>query len=187
MRAIETHWKGYRFRSRLEARWAVFFDKTGVRWEYEPEGFELTDGGRYLPDFFLPDIGLWVEIKPGLLTVQEAYKATQLVAGTKQPLFISAGMPDEYGRLVWHTTGENYEADVDDVPQVTAIWRPQRAAFHATDHTFGREIFMDHRLPTETVRVVLGYSCRKLRPLGELNFSALEAARGARFEFGEAP
>jgi hypothetical protein len=25
-KAIETHYKGYRFRSRLEARWAVFFD-----------------------------------------------------------------------------------------------------------------------------------------------------------------
>jgi hypothetical protein len=26
IKAIETSYKGYRFRSRLEARWAVFFD-----------------------------------------------------------------------------------------------------------------------------------------------------------------
>lgn len=43
MTPIETRYKGYRFRSRLEARWAVFFDVLGVRWEYEPEGYDLTD------------------------------------------------------------------------------------------------------------------------------------------------
>lgn len=30
MKAIETRYKGYRFRSRLEARWAVFFDALGL-------------------------------------------------------------------------------------------------------------------------------------------------------------
>lgn len=48
--AIETEYAGYFFRSRLEARWAVFFDQLGIRWEYEPEGYE-TPFGRYLPDF----------------------------------------------------------------------------------------------------------------------------------------
>lgn len=66
-RAIETRYKGYRFRSRLEARWAVFFDALGLRWEYEPEGFELPSG-RYLPDFFVHtpwmEFGARVEIKP---------------------------------------------------------------------------------------------------------------------------
>ena len=61
--AIETEYNGYRFRSRLEARWAVFFDALGIRYEYEPEGFEF-DGVRYLPDFYLPEFGLYVEIKP---------------------------------------------------------------------------------------------------------------------------
>ena len=51
IRAIETEYNGYRFRSRLEARWAVFFDALGVEYEYEPEGFELPSGKRYLPDF----------------------------------------------------------------------------------------------------------------------------------------
>jgi hypothetical protein len=62
MKAIETQYAGCRFRSRLEARWAVFFDHLGVKWEYEPEGFDL-DGVWYLPDFYLPDHG-WVEVKP---------------------------------------------------------------------------------------------------------------------------
>jgi hypothetical protein len=62
MKAIETHYRGYRFRSRLESRWAVFFDSLGIRWEYEIEGFDL-DGTRYLPDFWLPEQKYWIEIK----------------------------------------------------------------------------------------------------------------------------
>ena len=64
IKAIETTYKGYRFRSRTEARWAVFFDALGIRWEYEKEGFDLGEAGWYLPDFWLPDINTWVEVKP---------------------------------------------------------------------------------------------------------------------------
>lgn len=53
IKTIETEWKGYKFRSRLEARWAVFFDSCGIDWDYEVEGFELPNGNRYLPDFTL--------------------------------------------------------------------------------------------------------------------------------------
>lgn len=48
--AIETRYKGYRFRSRLEARWAMFFDAIGVPWTYEPEPLRVA-GEAYLPDF----------------------------------------------------------------------------------------------------------------------------------------
>ena len=30
IKAIETIYNGYKFRSRLEARWAVFFDEAGI-------------------------------------------------------------------------------------------------------------------------------------------------------------
>lgn len=65
IKAIETAYNGCLFRSRLEARWAVFFDTLKIRWEYEPEGFELVNDRRYLPDFYLPEFDLWIEIKPG--------------------------------------------------------------------------------------------------------------------------
>lgn len=61
--AIETTYAGCRFRSRLEARWAVFFDHFGLTWQYEPEGFELAERRRYLPDFYLPALDVWVEVK----------------------------------------------------------------------------------------------------------------------------
>jgi len=60
--AIETVYNGCRFRSRLEARWAAFFDLCGWRWVYEPVDF---DG--WFPDFALiGDRGnhVYVEVKP---------------------------------------------------------------------------------------------------------------------------
>ncbi len=63
IKPIETIYKGYRFRSRLEARWAVFFDALGIEYDYEPEGYEFDDGTRYLPDFQLKDEDIFVEVK----------------------------------------------------------------------------------------------------------------------------
>lgn len=39
--AIQTWYNGCYFRSRLEARWAVLFDRLSIRWEYEPQGYHL--------------------------------------------------------------------------------------------------------------------------------------------------
>lgn len=71
IKAIETHYNGYRFRSRLEARWAVFFDAAGIPYEYEPEGFHLPNNEMYLPDFYLPWFKMYVEIKPNHLDEEE--------------------------------------------------------------------------------------------------------------------
>lgn len=63
IKPIETYYNGYRFRSRLEARWAVFFDALNIKYVYEPEGYQMSDGTCYLPDFFLPDFNYYVEVK----------------------------------------------------------------------------------------------------------------------------
>ena len=78
LKAIETQYKGYRFRSRLEARWAVFFDALGLKWEYEGEGFDLGEEGYYLPDFYLKDWQCYIEIKPGLPDDKAMNKAIAL-------------------------------------------------------------------------------------------------------------
>lgn len=62
MQAIETSYKGYRFRSRTEARWAVFLDAIHVKWTYEQQGFDLS-GTPYLPDFWVESWQAWIEIK----------------------------------------------------------------------------------------------------------------------------
>jgi len=64
IKPIETIYNGYRFRSRLEARWAVFFDAIGLKYEYEKEGYELQTLGYYLPDFYFPTLKTHCEIKP---------------------------------------------------------------------------------------------------------------------------
>lgn len=71
IKAIETIYNGYRFRSRLEARWAVFFDSGKIKYEYEPEGFELPNGTRYLPDFYLPDFDTYAEVKADTQNAQD--------------------------------------------------------------------------------------------------------------------
>lgn len=90
IKAIETRYKGYRFRSRLEARWAVFFDSLGVKWEYEREGFDLGKSGYYLPDFFIPELG-WVEIKPASLDDDEEDKLQAFGSKIEQRIYVFIG------------------------------------------------------------------------------------------------
>ncbi len=46
IKPIETRYAGCRFRSRLEARWTVFFDHLGIEWEYEAALSERFEGRR---------------------------------------------------------------------------------------------------------------------------------------------
>jgi hypothetical protein len=90
LRAIETHYNNYRFRSRTEARWAVFYDTLGIKYEYEKEGFDL-DGVWYLPDFWLPEQQCWIEIKGQEPTAEEVQKADLLSIYTQKPIYVFWG------------------------------------------------------------------------------------------------
>jgi hypothetical protein len=73
-----TRYKGIWFRSRLEARWAVFFDAIGIEYRYEPEHDEVQAGWGYAwykPDFFMPGLDCYIEIKPKEPTDFELAKA----------------------------------------------------------------------------------------------------------------
>lgn len=116
IKAIETTYKGYRFRSRLEARWAVFFDHLGLRWEYEPEGFELGGGVRYLPDFYigkyipgLVGYGPWLEVKAVAPTPSEINKLAAICeAHCCYGMFVW-GMPGDDTWLAIHKEGFVYD------------------------------------------------------------------------------
>jgi hypothetical protein len=98
IKAIETSYKGYRFRSRLEARWAVFFDALGVSWDYEPEGYDLGELGWYLPDFFIQgnrSYGPYIEIKGQAPTKLEVQKLCALCSDKTA-----------YGAIVWGVPGD---------------------------------------------------------------------------------
>lgn len=95
IKPIETVYNGYRFRSRLEARWAVFFDAAKIKYEYEPEGFELPDGTKYLPDFYLPWFNCYVEIKPNSETEIEKATAIAKKISTEKALLLCVGLPSD--------------------------------------------------------------------------------------------
>lgn len=74
MQAIQTRYKGYHFRSRLEARWAVFFDTLGILWEYEKEGLsKLEAEPERFKKFDSPNgWGLYIHFVPFVKAVLEA-------------------------------------------------------------------------------------------------------------------
>ena len=112
IKPIQTYYDGHWFRSRLEARWAVVLKYLGVPYEYEPEGFDLGDGMRYLPDFRVKCYGLrgnyerkepfdlYIEVK-GKMTAEDAAKIKRFTNwrdkyGLRQyPVLIVDKIPDE--------------------------------------------------------------------------------------------
>ena len=182
-KAIETIYKGYRFRSRLEARWAVFLDALGVEWEYEPEGFELPSGRRYLPDFRVMCWGtrgecskktrfwLWIEVK-GEMTDYDYSRIVEFCGvspeapfGTSgHPVLIVGNIPESLYEVLGHSSDYypcfNYETiDGDD---------------------FGA-------YPTSTSDgqfYLMGDDCNYLGDVDRFD-AACAAARSARFEWGE--
>lgn len=90
IQAIQTYYDGIKFRSRAEARWAVFFNTLGIQYHYEPEGYSLPSGP-YLPDFFLPAHDCFVEIKGAEPTPEEMKKAGELCAMTQKNVFTFFG------------------------------------------------------------------------------------------------
>ncbi|MCU1613735.1 MAG: hypothetical protein JWO98_1275 [Frankiales bacterium] len=90
IQAIETRYAGCRFRSRLEARWAVFFETLGIPWEYEPQGY-MVNGTPYLPDFLVypnTEFAFWLEIKGVFPSEDELAKARGLAEGSGIPAYV---------------------------------------------------------------------------------------------------
>ena len=204
LRAIETRYRGFRFRSRLEARWAVFFDAIGAAWEYEPEGFQLHDGQWYLPDFRIhtPQGNIiWYEIKP-----------TPDADSKMQALARSHRRDDDDPFTSFVTLGGDPYALLKDGSSEWAIC-PRCGLINK--HDYGHEFFPRYGDPvmvgcgpcdftTSTgpgeavesglvspVRTHKGYvlieSVSDAQAYLHKVLAAAEAARSARFEHGEAP
>lgn len=108
--ALETEYHQTRFRSRLEARWAVYFDHSGILWDYEPQGYDLGDGIWYLPDFWLPQVGMFAEVKPVPLNEREMEKAQRLATASNRAVLLLVGPPAAitYGSREPDLTEEDY-------------------------------------------------------------------------------
>lgn len=159
LKPIETQYKGYRMRSRLEARWACFFDALGVPWEYEKEGFDL-DGLWYLPDFWLPDADCWVEIKGAPPSLDDLDKMSGLCRKARKRVYMFSQIPDGPEALVFIPWGPDYPAPLEHLlpwfdPEASSIaTTPAYAVEHGDPHLALDEALIEI-VVGDTVRSVL--------------------------------
>jgi hypothetical protein len=87
-RGIPTTYRGVRFRSRIEARWAAFFDALGWPWSYEP-----IDLDYYIPDFILTFAAghVAVEVKADLEKALLQEHAAKIVRSGWEKEFVVVG------------------------------------------------------------------------------------------------
>jgi len=117
MKVIQTFYKGFHFRSRLEARYAVMFDAAGLEWVYEPEGYELPSG-RYLPDFYIPKWDAYVEIKGKPPGHQEFQKCHELSVAADKLVILFEGQPETdnfAGEWLFTTKAYSFNASAESV------------------------------------------------------------------------
>lgn len=86
-----TTYRGFTFRSRLEARWAVFLDNHPAigGWSYEPGTFRFRNGWEYTPDFLVtyqkdlpvlpPQQQIYLEVKPTDISTEYAEVLSQMM------------------------------------------------------------------------------------------------------------
>lgn len=123
---LPSYYKGIQFRSRLESRWAIYFDLIGLAWQYEAEGY-TTPHGNYLPDFDCGECGL-VEVKPTIdAMLVERGKFWDLACMLKRKVFCVVGPPSLAGHYGWRHDGEAIEAcskqgEVGNIYDPTFCW-----------------------------------------------------------------
>ena len=184
IKAIETVYKGYRFRSRLEARWAVFFDTLGIQWEYEKEGYDLGEAGWYLPDFWLPQVEMWAEVKPDLLSDEESAKVEALIMQSHKSVLLLIGVPDTHEYMAghfWLSCEEEENRPTQCVPYPECCAECESAAGEVIYYDYA--LTMYHNYPILEGRFFSS-------PEGQVfedTRKAVAAARSARFEHGQAP
>jgi len=203
IKPIETEYNGYRFRSRLEARWAVFFDAAGIEYQYEPEGFDLGGGYYYLPDFFLPQIelrdnriGLYIEVK-GVLSEDDKQKI-RLFSGEEVYKDGKIQSADDYWYYKCEAPDESYPIMcVGQIPQgFDGGWTWHEANedeyyYWTFAHIDGDEYWCDFYKKKNGNVCVCGPDNDYMMDNGLEGFyafnDAFRIARQARFEHGEKP
>jgi hypothetical protein len=188
IKPIETRYAGCRFRSRLEARWAVFFDEEHIKWRYEPEGFDLGQHGFYLPDFWLPELHVWAEVKPFNPSVVEVGRMAELAESSGHPVLALIDQPAYCAYWGIHGWSHPDAADngywdeclscVGKIPDDWGLWEVQVCDYTLT--------WRPGRLYANSG--VSGKQFPYPVPLGDEwgnSTAGIVAARSARFEHGE--
>lgn len=179
MQALDTTYKSYKFRSRLEARWAVYFDKVGVKWEYEPAGFKISETRKYLPDFYLPEIETYIEVKHGNYDRKPVFgdmvAMMECGAASIGKCLAVFGDPLDHKLMAVGRIADG-EPWCDDFCEQSAIAFEFKGGLPFVCATFNLSA-------AEKVSVKLKTKPNKIID----NYKEKSAARAARFEHGEAP
>ena len=180
IKAIETKYAGCRFRSRLEARWAVFFNHMQIPWEYEPEGFDI-DGRWYLPDFRLPECGTWIEVKGS----EEGLDVELLRSAAKQLPTSHAGGEAWSGIILLGLIPPALVGDDDR----DYGWRSLTAEGDWITASFGSYRKNNRPFSPDNIHEAIGNGLLHPSICEDWGDSrvAYQAARTARFEHGETP
>lgn len=131
IQAIETRYAGHRFRSRAEARFAVFLDALSIPWLYEPEGYMLRDGIAYLPDFLVypgTDWAFWLEVKTQSPTGEEILKCAALADETGVRTYLYFDRAFEAAPPLWNARLSDFFSPVEWLEGPDGDWQP-----HATE------------------------------------------------------
>lgn len=158
--AIPTLYHRTRFRSRLEARWAVFLDCIGIEWRYEFEGYTLSDGTLYLPDFYLPQIDWHAEVKPKWPTSIEIQKCRLLAMGTRRPVLFLDDQPDAVNYWALLPALDLYEDDTvwcDVVFQDAPHYAERGRLFASTGEAFHNRYPIKDPVIEKAVTAALSY------------------------------
>jgi hypothetical protein len=107
IRAIQTFYDGFRFRSRTEARFAVMWKALGWRYQYEMDGFVLEQGP-FLPDFYLTDCEVFVEVKGLLPSEREIGLCASLADAHDCTVFLAVGQPEHDAAVYRFPPHEDY-------------------------------------------------------------------------------
>lgn len=181
IQAIETSYAGHRFRSRLEARWAVLWDTLDIRWEYEPQGFRF-DGYAYLPDFYLPQLELWVEVKGSEDALDKTLIETAAQHLSGNGLVTLGPIPEPTGRsyLDWAWQVMNVEDFEDHGLIPTPDWVAFGACAEQRTYVSATETSSTQPFWTGEPWLTPVWNCE-----GPNADAGYIAARSARFEHGE--
>lgn len=86
------HYEGYRLRSYTEFMWVKAMEAAGIFYLYEPD-LVRVDEGYYLPDFWLPNVGIYLEVKGKPPSIEEIQKADAVMARTGREVIFLVGLP----------------------------------------------------------------------------------------------
>lgn len=174
LESLPSVYMGITFRSRVEARWSVFFQNLSLHWEYEPEGFEFSPQRRYLPDFFLPGLGeggAYFEVKGEPPTDAERRRCADLAHHTGKRVFLAVRAPfppplngerrDGSIYAFWPngTTGSGYA--------FFECEKCRRIDIGPAELAYGCECIPDpDARPTETPRIMAAYAAARAERFG---------------------